>query len=286
MKARLVLLGTVLAASAGGWLVASSTATSASPARLYMERGGDLRVARTSLGRAADWVPFDDLNDNGRFDPLSDALGHCAGAICAVPPLRVEIRRLRPPTGSRGVLVTAFDRTRPGSPWQDICTASGLCSSELELPFAEATSPKNALWLCARQPEQLPPELADLTVGAGVHLSIEPRPHQELTVEQHDERTLVRTSLDSDVVVAQLVREQDGRTIARPWTARASRELGATPGIVWRTSTALDVVPPLHVLDACRDCVLLVQAVHVWRDDWVHDVSEGRARVEPGARAR
>lgn len=280
-KAKMMLLVTALAATRGGWLMASSTATSPEPARLFLERGGDLRVASSPLGRAEDWVPFDDLNDNGRFDPLSDALGHCAGPVCAVPPLRVEIRRLVPSTGNPGVLVTAFDRTRSASPWQPVCTASGLCSSEMELPFAEATSRRNALWLCARQAEDLPQELSELVVGDEVQVSIESRPHLELLVEHHDQRTLVRASLDADTVVAQLVREQDGRTIARPWTVRASRGRSAPAGIVWRTPTAFEVVPPRSLLDSCRDCVLLVQAVHVWRDDWVHDVSEGRARVEP-----
>lgn len=245
----------------------------------------DLRwLPRTKFGAGApvvekpagDAVPFRDRNANGRYDAFIDPIGYCTpDGECTIPADRLTVHRLRRngiAGSSAGVLLYA---QRGGAEPADeldtldlsLCTDRGTCSQPMQIPF-EGVPEVDALWFCAEDAAAL--EVDTVSVAGGSPVKIPSHPHVRVVAEPRGDGAFgIRSSETIDRILVRLV-QLDGGDVSRvEWSSGADERAVRLEGPADARLTL-----PVDALAACPDCAVMIQIVHVWRDDGLRDLSE------------
>lgn len=257
------VLGAVLSCARGDADSASRT--------LWVARDGS-QVVAPSRPSSGTWIPFVDIDRDGAFDPQADMSGTCDGDRCSVPTVSLDIRWMTQggaTTEHAGVLIWArgLNPLDHGAAMAlPVCVDPSTCSTDVAGAFADVATMRDALWICTSDPAAAD-RVARLIV-AGVAVPLTPRPHLFVHAARKTGGTIAVVATQSmDLVTARFEQAVDGRTEVR--AQFAAREAGTSWSIA---------VPP-----GCDDCRVTVQAMHQWRDDWIHDRSEGVYALNIGA---
>lgn len=244
----------------------------------------DLRwLPRTALGAGApvserpagDAVPFRDRNTNGRYDAFIDPIGYCnTEGDCHIPAERLTVHRLRRngiAGSSAGILLSA---QRGDAPPDDastldlsLCTDAGICSRSMQTPF-DGLPEVQALWLCAE--DSMAVDVTSVSVMSASPVQIVEHPHVRLVAGRRGAGVFDVSSSESiDRILVRLV-QLDGDDVARvAWTSN-----GEATAVQLEGTNRARLTIPADATALCAECAVMIQVLHVWRDDEIRDISE------------